>query len=217
MDWQKLLLALFTVVATVRAAPFMRPVLFHATSVVETSSNGAWADHTICPADYFSYMTEKGFFSFGWWGLRSNRGNATYFTPDADPFHWFELGERESCDSVTGACLYSTQNVPIRFENYPQPPPCAPMPLKYIERSLGLGDGDEDRVELTYTDDDGVQAQGLSTRQKLSGDPSAAGTCHKALRILKQLYEQHDIDLGFEIGNPCAQGTSIDQQEVSEL
>lgn len=91
------------------------------------------------------------------------------------------------------------------------------MPLKYIERSLGLGDGDEDRVELTYTDDDGVQAQGLSTRQKLSGDPSAAGTCHKALRILKQLYEQHDIDLGFEIGNPCAQGTSIDQQEVSEL
>lgn len=69
MDWQKLLLALFTVVATVRAAPFMRPVLFHATSVVETSSNGAWADHTICPADYFSYMTEKGFFSFGWYVL----------------------------------------------------------------------------------------------------------------------------------------------------
>ncbi|KAI0108421.1 hypothetical protein F4814DRAFT_427906 [Daldinia grandis] len=220
MDYRKLSLTLFAVVATVRAAPFVQPVLFHATSVVETSSNGAWADYTICPADYFSYMTEKGFFSFGWWGLRSNMGSVTYFTQDADPFHWFELGERESCDSVSGACLYSTQNIPIRFENHAQPPPCAPMPLKYIERSLNLGDDNddgEDRVELTYTDDDGVQAQGLSIRRKLSGDPRVAGICHKALRILKQLYEQHDIDLGFEIGNLCAQETSISQQEVPEL
>ncbi|KAK6951140.1 hypothetical protein Daesc_007670 [Daldinia eschscholtzii] len=219
MDCQKRLLALLAVTATVRAAPFVQPEIIHATSVVEVSSTGAWADHPICPSDYFSYVTDKGFFRFGWWGHGgSNRGNGMYFTPDADPFHWFELGERESCDGATGTCLYSTQNVPIRLENYP-PPPCAPLPLKYIEQPLSsAGDDGEDRVELAYIDDDGgVQAQGFSTRRKLSGDPRVAGMCNKALRILKQLYEQHDIDLGFEIGNPCAQERSVDRQDVSEL
>ncbi|KAI1483053.1 hypothetical protein F4774DRAFT_367987 [Daldinia eschscholtzii] len=222
MDRQRLLLALLAVTATVRATPFVQPeLLIHATSVVEVSSTGAWADHPICPTDYFSYVTDKGFFSFGWWGLGgSSRGNGTHFTPDADPFHWFELGERESCDGATGTCLYSTQNVPVRFDNHAQPPPsCAPLPLKYIEQPLtSAGDDGEDRVELTYINDDGVQAQGSSTRRILSGDPRAAGMCSKALRILKQLYEQHDIDLGFEIGNPCAKEKSVDQQEEgSEL
>ncbi|KAI1806761.1 hypothetical protein F4811DRAFT_100844 [Daldinia bambusicola] len=216
---QNLILALFTVTATVQAAPFVQPVLYHATSVVEASNTGAWADHTICPADYFSYVTDKGFFSFGWWGLRSNRGNnGTYFAPDAEPFHWFELGERESCDRATETCLYRTQNVPVRFEKHAQPPPCAPMPLKYIEGPLGPGDKGEDRVELTYIDNDEVQAQGSSTRRKLSGDPHVAKTCNEVLRILKRLYEQHDIDLGFEIGNPCAREKDmIDQQGISEL
>jgi hypothetical protein len=60
-----LLYHLLSLFGTVLAA---QPVLFHGTSVVIIPSNetSAPGNSTILAANFFCYMGEKGYFSFGW-------------------------------------------------------------------------------------------------------------------------------------------------------
>ncbi|OTA70043.1 hypothetical protein K449DRAFT_417883 [Hypoxylon sp. EC38] len=217
MGYQKMLLAVFTLVAA--TCTTASPVLFHGTSLFilpnETSSLN---ENTTRATDFFSYMTETGYLNFGWWVPPSSIGNCSYCQPDSDSFHWIELAWRRSCNDETGTCFYRTKYTPVR-EPGGELSPFWTAPLQHVIQSQPQTsekiNGEE--IPLIYIDVYAIQFHGVGTRQKLSDEPRTAGECQKALRTLKQTYERLDIDLDFEIGNPCAHDTNIDDDSVSEL
>ncbi|KAI0137846.1 hypothetical protein F4776DRAFT_663420 [Hypoxylon sp. NC0597] len=215
MGYQKMLLALFTLAAATQATA--SPVLFHGTSVVilpsETSSLN---DNTLRATEFFSYMTETGYLNFGWWVPPSSIGNCSHCRPDSDSFHWIEFAQRKSCNEETGTCLYRAQHVPVR-EPDGELAPSWDKPLEYVVQPQASEKASGEEIALSYIDEDGVQFHGIGTRRKLNDEPRAAVECWKVLRTLKQTYERLDIDLRFEIGNPCVQDTNIDYDLVSEL
>ncbi|KAI1211596.1 uncharacterized protein F4807DRAFT_395845 [Annulohypoxylon truncatum] len=219
MEYQMLLFALFTFVGAVWAATSTYPVIFHGTFVFTLPSEdvSSPASDTKRATDSFSYMTDKGYFSFGWWIPADSNGNTSHCQSDSDSFHWLELAETKSCDEETGDCLYHVQNVPIRQSDDVKLLGLSGRSLEYVIRPAVFKNGDSDQVALTYVDGDGVRIHGAGTTQKLSGKKRTARECQKALRTLKRYYEINDIDLGFEIRNICAQDRDTDRSRIQEL
>ncbi|KAI0836784.1 hypothetical protein F5Y06DRAFT_273357 [Hypoxylon sp. FL0890] len=216
MDYQKMLLVLFTLIAAAWATA--SPMLFRGTSIVtlpdETSSLNS---NTTLAASFFCYMTEKGYFSFGWWTLPSSLGNTSQCQPDSDSFHWVELAQKISCNEETETCLYRMQHISMREPDDEGLAPFWDGSLEYVIQSQASKKGDGEEIALTYIDGEGAKFDGVGTKQMLSGEPRMAGECQKALRTLKQTYERLDIDLGFEIGDPCTHDTTMGDDWVSEL
>ncbi|KAI0885795.1 uncharacterized protein GGS22DRAFT_188083 [Annulohypoxylon maeteangense] len=220
MEYQTLLLALFTLISAVWATASTHPVIFHGTSVLTFPSDdvSSSVSHTKRATEFFSYMTEKGYFSFGWWVSADGNGDTSHFQPDLDSFHWLELAVTKSCDEETGNCLYRVQNVPIRQPDDMSLLGVSGRSLKYVVQPPLFGERDSDRVALTYIDGDGVRIHGVGTRQKLSDEKRTAKECQNALRTLKRYYEINDVDLGFEIRHICAmQDRGTGRGEISEL
>ncbi|KAI1418487.1 hypothetical protein F5Y13DRAFT_184127 [Hypoxylon sp. FL1857] len=210
-----MLLALLSLVAA--ACATASPVLYHGTSaVVPVNKTSSLNSNTTRAASFYCYMTEKGYFSFGWWVPPSSIGNSSHCQPDSDSFHWVELAQRRSCNEETGSCLYRTQHVPVREPDDGELPLLG-RSLQYVIQPLTSKKRDDEEINLSYIDTDGVQFNGVGTRRKLSGEPLTVGECRKALRTLKQTYDRLDIDLDLEIGDPCAQDADIDHGWVSEL
>ncbi|KAI2469424.1 hypothetical protein F4781DRAFT_431308 [Annulohypoxylon bovei var. microspora] len=219
MEYQALLLALFTFIGAVRTAGSSQPVIIHGTSVLTLPSNNAPSSigSTKRAANFYSYITEKAYFSFGWWVLADGNDIASHCQPDSDSFHWLELAETKSCDEETGNCLYYVQNVPIRQPGDVELQGFSGRSLEYVIQPPALRNGDSGQVALTYIDGDGDRIHGVGTVQKLSGEKRMAKECRKALRTLKRYYEINDIDLGFDIRNICAQDINTGRGEISEL
>ncbi|KAI1140224.1 hypothetical protein F5Y05DRAFT_310022 [Hypoxylon sp. FL0543] len=216
MDYQVILLALFTLIAAARATA--SPVLFRGTSVITLpNKTPPLNSNTTHAATFFCYMAENGYFSFGWWIPPSSIGKCSHCQPDSDSFHWIELGQKGSCNEATGSCLYRTQRIPVREPDDQAVGSSWDRSLEYSIQPRASEKGDDEETTLHYIDAGGAQFHGTGTRQNLSGGRSTAGECRKALRTLKQTYERLDIDLSFEIGNPCAQDTNTGHDWVSEL
>ncbi|KAI2627346.1 hypothetical protein GGS26DRAFT_137709 [Hypomontagnella submonticulosa] len=216
MVYQNFLLVVLVFIATTWAAALANPVLFHGTSTFIFPRSNVSSNSTYT-ADFFCYMTERGYLSFGWWMLESDNSSSSQRHPDMDSFHWLELGESGSCNDKGKFCLYRTRNILVWEPDDLEPVPFPRSPMQTIAQSPSLWRERYDQITLTYMDGDGVQAHGVGTSQMLGGEPRTVGECHKVLRILKRAYETYDIDLGFEIGDPCIMEKSRGPGTISEL
>ena len=100
-----------------------------------------------------------------------------------------------------------------------KPAPLPNLSMKTITQSPSLWKGDYDQIASTYADSDGVQVHEVGTSRMLSGKLQTAAECHKVLRILKRAYEAYDMDLSFEMRDPCRQEASPSRSSgtISEL
>ncbi|KAI1442946.1 hypothetical protein F5Y02DRAFT_395011 [Annulohypoxylon stygium] len=214
-----LLFALFTLLSAVWAAGSTHPVIFHGTSVFTIPSDDVspLVSDAKRATNFFSYMTEEGYFSFGWWVSADAENDTLHYQPDSNSFHWLELAETQSCDEETGNCLYRVQNISIRKPNDVDLLGFSGISVEYVIQPPISRNKETARVALTYVDGDGTRTQGIGTRQNLSGGNHTARECQGALRTLKRYYEIYDIDLGFGIRNICKQDRGTGYDEISEL
>ncbi|KAK0664511.1 hypothetical protein QBC41DRAFT_306511 [Cercophora samala] len=178
------------------------PVLFHGTSVViiPSSETSSPANSTVRAANFFCYMAEEGYFSFGWWVTPSPQTNKTHCTPDSPRYHWYEHASKLSCDSGRGTCTYSTQNVAVRAPNRAAPVPFPERKLQYTIRPLDVGNGGYGQMAVSWIDDGGVMVYGVGTRQVLSnGEERTRGDCEKAMGTLRGVYERYKPGLAMEV------------------
>ncbi|KAI1455352.1 hypothetical protein F4805DRAFT_275984 [Annulohypoxylon moriforme] len=219
MGYQMLLLALSTYIGAVWAVMSTHPAILHGTSVLTLPNNDVPSldSDTKLATEFFSYVTEKGYFRFGWWVSADDNDNTFHRQPDSDSFHWLELAETKSCDEETGSCLYHIQHIPIRRPDDVELLGFSERSLKYLIQSPVPKSGDSTRVALTYIDGDGVRIHGAGAVQRLSSEQRMVRECQKALRTLKRYYEINDIDLGFEIRNICAHDRRLGYGEMPEL
>ena len=70
MAFNKISLALLTITASWALGAF-QPILFHGTSVVllPSNENSSPANSTVLAANFFCYLADEGYFSFGWYIL----------------------------------------------------------------------------------------------------------------------------------------------------
>ncbi|KAI5919277.1 hypothetical protein F4810DRAFT_511249 [Camillea tinctor] len=198
------------------------PGLFHGTSVVilPDSESPSPTKSSLRAANFFCYMTDQGYFSFGWWVPADALGNTTHCRPDSDAFHWYEYAARSSCDAEAGTCTYRTRNVGVRK-------PASPFPeraLEYVIHPLDLGNGRYGQMAISWIDDDDVRVYGIGTRQMLSGAGSRGGeddkdgeskaeSCAQALKTLKRIRGEYGVKLGFKIVDVCGSGT-VEEEEL---
>ncbi|KAL9035045.1 MAG: hypothetical protein Q9180_005068 [Flavoplaca navasiana] len=192
-------------------------LLFHGTSVVifpshETPSP---ANSTLQAANFFCYMTDQGYFSFGWSVFPSGHGNTSHCRPDSNSYHWYEYAARESCDEDTGTCLYRTQNVPVRQPSHADPLPFPARPLNYIIRPLDVGNYEYGQMAVSYIDDGQVMVYGVGTRQILGAATQTDEDCKKAYATLEHIHELHRPKLAFELQDPCV--SRSDAQEWNSI
>ncbi|KAL2147937.1 hypothetical protein VTI28DRAFT_3415 [Corynascus sepedonium] len=71
------------------ASSAQQPALFHGTSVgiVPGDDTSSLANITVLGANFFCYMAEQGYFSFGWWVDPSISSNTSHCVPDSSRFH----------------------------------------------------------------------------------------------------------------------------------
>ncbi|KAK3290155.1 uncharacterized protein B0H64DRAFT_453125 [Chaetomium fimeti] len=192
------LVAFAAAAATVASAE--QPVLFHGTSVVILPSNGTSSPSksTLKAANFYCYMTDQGYFSFGWWVNPSPAANTSHCTPDSPNYHWYEFATLQGCDSGAGTCEFSTQNIAVRAprgedgnndgyddddhkdgdeDSERRDPDAGPLPvpfphdrkLRYVIRPVDVGNGAHGQMAVSWVDDGEVQVYGVGTREVLSG------------------------------------------------
>ncbi|EPE24599.1 hypothetical protein GLAREA_08452 [Glarea lozoyensis ATCC 20868] len=189
----------FSLFGTLLAAP---PGLFHGTSVViipsnETSDPG---NSTILAANFFCYMGEKGYFSFGWWIPPSLSANTSHCVPTSHTFHWYEHAHLQSC--TPSSCTYITQNYPVRIPSHAKGIPLPPNPVDYTIKALDIGNGDYGKMAVSYIDDADTELRvyGIGTREILGGEK-----CREALGTLEWVLQRWKPDLGFELVDICGE------------
>ncbi|KAI2625602.1 hypothetical protein GGR54DRAFT_592334 [Hypoxylon sp. NC1633] len=214
MNFRESLFALFAFIAVAWAAAH-RPVIFHGTAVLVPQGNKAAS--TKREAEFFSYMTDKGYFSFGWWLPIGSGSDTSLVQPDSESFHWLELGKRKSCNPEEGTCLYRSRNIPMQRPADAELGTFLEGPLEYVLDRLDLENGGNGQLAFRYTDSNGDAVYGKGTARNLSDKERSSGECLRALRTLKHMYEIYDVDLGFEIGNPCTVGANRHGGVASEL
>ncbi|KAF1846588.1 uncharacterized protein K460DRAFT_395950 [Cucurbitaria berberidis CBS 394.84] len=185
------------------------PQIFHGTSVIIQPSTGATspANSTITTANFFCYMTNQGYISFGWWVSPSLNSNTSHYKADSDAYHWYEYSKLDTCDQDAGTCTFLTQNFLVRnsADDGVDPLPFPSRPLTYVVRPLDIGNGDYGRIAQSYIDDGQLQVYAVGTRQLLSGEQVESDECRKALGTLQRVQKLYEPKLGFEIVDTCAQ------------
>ncbi|KAK4098327.1 hypothetical protein N658DRAFT_225247 [Parathielavia hyrcaniae] len=198
------LLSLLTLWPATFAASAQQPVLFHGTSVIIIPSNetSSPANSTLLAANFFCYMGDQGYFSFGWWVNPTLSSNTSHCVPDSPRFHWYEFASKQSCDPEAGTCLYSTQNKAVR-----EPHHAAPLPLphdrklRYVIKPVNVGNHGYGQMAVSWIDDGEVKVYGVGTRQVLSGggDEKTRIDCRKAMHTLREVYERYGPVLPMEV------------------
>ncbi|KAI8962425.1 hypothetical protein F5Y11DRAFT_194135 [Daldinia sp. FL1419] len=180
--------------------------LFHGTSVVirPNSEAPSPANSTILAANFFCYMSNEGYFSFGWWVPASLDGDTTHCAPDSQEYHWYESAEKIYCDENAGTCQYRTQNFLVRPPGGHTEHPFPVRPLRYFIRLLDLGNGEQGRIAQSYIDDGEVQVYAVGTRQTLSSGYHNSD-CLKALQTLRKTQELYKPRLNFSIRDICGE------------
>ncbi|KAH6628921.1 hypothetical protein F5144DRAFT_328973 [Chaetomium tenue] len=191
--------ALAAAVSTVVSAE--QPVLFHGTSIVILPANGTSspANSTLKAANFYCYMADQGYFSFGWWVNPSPAANTSHCAPDSTRYHWYEFATLQGCDAAAGTCEFSTQNVAVRAprgedgnnddddddddDSSRRDPDAGPLPvpfphdrqLRYVIRPVDVGNGVHGQMAVSWVDDGEVQVYGVGTREVLSAAAGAEG------------------------------------------
>ncbi|KAI1485989.1 hypothetical protein F5X96DRAFT_689523 [Biscogniauxia mediterranea] len=202
------------------------PALFHGTSVVilPDGESPSPTKSSLRAANFFCYMTDKGYFSFGWWVPADAQGNTTHCRPDSDAFHWYEHAALEACDAEAGTCTYRTRNVGVRRPASPFPE----RPLEYVIRPLDLGNGRYGQMAISWIDDGDVRVYGIGTRRVLSGTGGGTGEegsndnnndadaegCAQALKTLRRIRAEYGVKLGFKLVDICGTGAVEEDEEL---
>ncbi|KAI0597591.1 hypothetical protein F4775DRAFT_602604 [Biscogniauxia sp. FL1348] len=209
--------------ASTPASLSVSPALFHGTSVVilPDSESPSPTKSRLSAANFFCYMTDRGYFSFGWWVPADAQGNTTHCRPDSDAFHWYEHASLSSCDAEAGTCTYLTRNVGVRRPASPFPD----RPLEYVIRPLDLGNGRYGQMAISWIDDGDVRVYGIGTRRVLSGigmageegskdDSDDAESCAQALETLRRIRGEYGVKLGFKLVDICGPGAVGENEEL---
>ncbi|KAK4205031.1 hypothetical protein QBC40DRAFT_65403 [Triangularia verruculosa] len=187
-----------------------QPALFHGTSVVILPSNetSSPVNSTVRAANFFCYMAEEGYFSFGWWVTPSLQNDTSHCTPDSGRYHWYEHASKTACDLDRGTCTFSTQNFRVREPSRARPVPFPERRLTYTIKPLDLGNGGFGQMAVSWIDDGGVMVYGVGTRQVLSGGGEGTrGDCRKAMGTLRGVYERYRPGLAMEVDwDLCEEG-----------
>jgi len=207
------LLAATAAAASASTAPTQQqPALFHGTSVVILPSNetSSPVNSTVRAANFFCYMAEEGYFSFGWWVTPSVGSNTSHCVPDSDRFHWYEYASKQSCDPEQGTCRYSTRNVVVRSPHHAAPIPFPERTLEYTIKPVDIGNHQFGQIAVSWIDDGGVQVYGVGTRQVLSdgAEKSIKDDCRKAIRTLRDVYEMHTPELAMKVDWDVCEGVA---------
>ncbi|KAK5999260.1 hypothetical protein PT974_01653 [Cladobotryum mycophilum] len=184
--------------------------LFQGNSIVIQPHNTSHhpADATIWAANFYCYMTEKGYFSFGWWLPANATSTHEHCTPDSKEFDWYEYSNEGSCNGST--CRVHAINYHNDGSTLPD------IDTHYVAGLVDVGDGVMGSLAVSYFDEDGG-AFGVGTRRILSKSDSEKeiDECHTAFRTLKKLQTKHKLPLPFKIEDPC--GNRLGYESVQKV
>ncbi|KAM7189010.1 hypothetical protein V8F20_010313 [Naviculisporaceae sp. PSN 640] len=217
------------------SASAQHPVIFHGTSVIispgsgsgskssshETPVSSSGSGPSLRAANFFCYMTEEAYFSFGWWvtpTLHRNDNETSHCRPDSSTYHWYEFASKIS--STSSEVTFLTQNVAVRKPRAPNRGGHGARPIPYPEgkkvrytiRPVDIGDhhgeGGLGQMAVSWIeadkDGDGIpdlggQVWGVGTRKVLTPIPgtgemmNVVEDCKKAVGTFRDIYERYDL------------------------
>ncbi|KAL4880373.1 hypothetical protein BJY04DRAFT_228648 [Aspergillus karnatakaensis] len=179
------------------------PFLFNGAAVINHPN---WttqqpADNTLEGANFFSYATDKGYLSFGWWLAPSPGTNYSHCQPDSRDFIWYEYTDKMYGCTEKG-CKAHVLNYQVSNTSTPY------FDTDYVFSVANLAPPEFGSLSISYFDEKkGASAAGA--RHVLSAAASTTSDCCKALTTLRWIKENYKIKLDFELTDICPRRKTV--------
>ncbi|PWY95189.1 hypothetical protein BO94DRAFT_620661 [Aspergillus sclerotioniger CBS 115572] len=175
--------------------------LFHGSSIVIYPSAVSVhpKDSEYVGANFFSYVTPQGYFSFGWWLDPVPNTDTSHCSPKPRQIDWFEYTSTGNCTAVE--CRVHAVNYLVQDPSKPS------IDSDYVATALDLGNGEAGRLALSYFDRP-LGGYAVGSRNVLSGDDvdrKSIRDCHDAFETLTNIQQRWKVQLPFELINPCGE------------
>ncbi|KAK4449033.1 hypothetical protein QBC34DRAFT_463613 [Podospora aff. communis PSN243] len=155
-------------------------------------------DANITSAHFYSYITDEGYFSFGWWLDATPTTNFTRCSPTQE-YDWYEYSSSGGCNTTTGVCTVHALNYPAGA------PTTADIDTNYVAWLVTVGQEAIGNLAVSYFD----EAQGtfaVGSRRYLSGPGLGRDEgleCKQAYERLVGIQGQWNLPLKFKLTDPC--------------
>ncbi|OKL62751.1 hypothetical protein UA08_01300 [Talaromyces atroroseus] len=175
--------------------------LIHGTAVVISpdykSTNPSMSEFST--ANFYSYVTPQGYFSFGWWLPAIPGADTSHCSPrpEIQDIDWYEYTTTGSCNETS--CEVHAVN--YMLDNLGSPL----LDVDYVARFLDIAEKEEaplGQLTLSYFNQP-KGAFGVASHQMISNEQRSSGDCHDAFHTLSKLRREFDVPLNFTFENPC--------------
>ncbi|PLB45026.1 hypothetical protein P170DRAFT_479554 [Aspergillus steynii IBT 23096] len=166
-------------------------------------------DSTLEGANFFSYVTDKGYLSFGWWLKPSSDTDYSHCKPDSSDFMWYEWSDKMyGCDDE--GCKAHVVNYLVANNSEPS------FETDYVFGVANLAAPELGSLSKSYFDEK-QGASAVATRHVLSTAATTASDCCKALKTLRGVQNKYKIKLDFELVDICPQQKTVDSWHQGQI